>query len=109
MNQFPKPKGKVEVIKFKPKEPNAFVARATLVCKDEAGDLWEFAASHTVSGLQPHCPTQSLGLYEWDRAFHKHLGYYPKPADSMIVAMYREGLSPEQAATSWKEEGARSR
>lgn len=100
-----KPKGKVEVIAFKPGVPNPTVARATLICKDEDGTLWQFAGCYMASELHPYCETQTLELYDWIKEVRNSMGWYraDRLTHELAEKMYREGISPEAAASKLTE------
>lgn len=94
-----KPKGKVEVIKFIPGDPNPLVARATLVCRDESGVLWRFAGCYMVSELHPYAEGQTLELYDWTQQVRRELGWYSsKVTNELAETLYREGRTPSEAA-----------
>ncbi len=95
-----KPQGKVEVLKFIPGVPNPMVARATLVCRDEAGVLWQFAGCYMVSELHPYAEEQTLEIYDWTQQVRKELGWYggAKLTNELAETFYREGINPAEAA-----------
>ena len=101
-----KPKGKVEVIRFIPGTPNPTVARATLVCRDEAGVLWRFAGCYMVSELKPYVESQDQELYEWTQQVRRELLWYSrqdKLTSEVAEVLYREGLTPVEAAKRIRE------
>lgn len=101
-----RPKGNVEVIDFKPGVPNSLVARATLVCRDEAGVLWQFAGCYMVTDLSPYCEFQTEKLGTWRSQVMANLTWPTRVSAftaSMAEAWYREGLTVEQAVVRYKE------
>lgn len=95
-----KPQGKVEVIRFIPNEPNPMIARATLVCRDEAGVLWQFPGCYIVGDLTPYAESQVKELYDWTQQVRKELGWYggDKLTNELAESFYREGINPAEAA-----------
>lgn len=96
-----KPKGKVEVIEFKPKEPNKMLAAADLVCIDEDGVLWTFSGCYMVSELHPYCANQTLDIGRWERELRNILPWMIQTVTcAMVEEMYRQGLTPEDAVAN---------
>jgi hypothetical protein len=95
-----KPQGKVEVIQFIPGVPNPMIAQATLVCRDEAGVLWQFSGCYMVGDLTPYAEGQPLEIYDWTQKVRKELGWYrsDKLTNELAETLYRERITPAEAA-----------
>lgn len=108
-----KPSGNLRVVKCNPsKRLSPIATSAQIIISDEAGVLWASHPTFFAGHLAPYCESQSDNFHTWCSKVSAASDYCLHPVLSFEVPLdqfYREGLSPEEAASRVRAERRKKR